>query len=244
MNYIPERLIFVHRNDSVVVTPEGNKGVLKTAKKLLGDKDIKETIIDNTPSSIKIEDHNWKIKGGKGWKALYNDKFLIDVEDDVLLELLKNTNINKGETAKNLIWARINGRSKLIMIDSKEYNQIIKESLKPKKEIKHINQLNELTYYRNGFEEEYLYLGLVSVVIDNVRQNFYCKIKRYNDTYYMKMELTKNPPQFVKEIKKENSTKQEVIDKIVQVANMMNTYASLKKRNNISAMKSLELPLA
>jgi hypothetical protein len=163
------------------------------------------------------------------------------MEEDALLELFKNTNINKGETEKKLIWARINGQSKLIMIEGKEYNQILKESLKPKKQIKHINQPNQLTYYRNSFSEEYLYLGLISVSINNIRQNFYGKVKQYLDNYSMKLELTKNPPQFVTELKKENKTKQEVINKIVQTANTMSNY-SYKRTNNINIMKTLELP--
>lgn len=247
MNYIPERMIFVNRNDSTIAVPEGNKNVLKTAMKLLGNiNETKEIIIDNIPVSVKIKDYDWydwKIIGKKGWKVLYDDKFIVDMEEDALLELFKNTNINKGETEKKLIWARINGRSKLIMIEGKEYNQILKESLKPKKQIKHINQPNQLTYYRNSFSEEYLYLGLISVSINNIRQNFYGKVKNYNDGYYMKLELTKNPPQFVTELKKENATKQEVIDKIVQTANTMSGNYSYKRTNNIDIMKTLELPL-
>lgn len=244
MNYIPERMIFVNRKDLTIAVPEGNKNVLKTAIKILGNiNETKEIIIDNIPVSVKIKDYNWKIVGKKGWKVLYDDKFIVDMEEDALLELFKNTNINKGETEKKLIWARINGRSKLIMIEGKEHNQILKESLKPKKQIKHINQPNQLTYYRNSFSEEYLYLGLISVSINNIRQNFYGKVKCYNDGYYMKLELTKNPPQFVTELKKENATKQEVIDNIAKKAKIMSGGYSYIRNNNIDIMKTLELPL-
>lgn len=243
MNYIPERMIFVNRKDSTIAVPEGNKNVLKTAIKLLGNiNEIKEIIIDNIPVSVKIKDYNWKTLGKKCWKVLYDDKFIVDMEEDALLELFKHTNINNGETEEKLIWARINGQSKLIMIDGKEYNQILKQSLKPKKEINHINKPNQLTYYRNSFCEEYLYLGLISVYINNIRQNFYGKVRNYNDDYYMKLELTKNPPQFIAELKKENMTKQEVIDNIVKKAKIMSGSYSYIRNNNINIMKTLELP--
>jgi len=257
MDYIPEKIIIVYRIEEnnkykeAFVVPEDNMKVLDTVIKWASSSYYNSTTnktenykfgqitIENKPCNVKIIDIDYRGNGGRAWKVIFNDKFKVDLRENVLLELITNKNINNGETENKLIWVRIGGNSKLIVYDSIKYKEILKTNLE-KNKLKYLNNIDELQYYENRFGKEFLYLGLVSVNFRNV----YCKIL-YFDKDYTTIEITKNPPKFVKKLDIEQKlTKQNIIDKIIEKTKIWEKklWISKKEKEKLKEMKSLKMP--
>ena len=122
MDYIPEKIIIVYRIEEnnkykeAFVVPEDNMKVLDTVIKWASSSYYNSTTnktenykfgqitIENKPCNVKIIDIDYRGNGGRAWKVIFNDKFKVDLRENVLLELITNKNINNGETENKLIW--------------------------------------------------------------------------------------------------------------------------------------------
>ena len=153
---------------------------------------IEET--DNIPiTNVKIIGKSFTNVGSFIYQALVDDKYLIDLCSNVLLEASINIGINKGKLKGEYIWAVRNSKMTLIRIGSEAYNMLVEfTQLKLLPILKH-SELEVGTVYKNRKGQEAIFLGRINSVSYerlqggwelrnyNVNDNLLCFVKNiYN----------------------------------------------------------------
>lgn len=102
------------------------KATIESAKKNLRTENLLE-FENNSFAGIKLVDWNHSRYGARGtnsFQALVNHKYLVDLDEEILLDIFQNTTITNGEVDASFLWASIDGRITLIREGSAIYNKI------------------------------------------------------------------------------------------------------------------------
>ena len=229
MTYIPDKIIIVSKSTKTdsgyypaFIVPSDNKKILETALRWATSvrSHPVQVEIENKPCKAKIIGLDFRGNGGRAWQVVIYDKYLVDLREDTLLEILKDGKVLNGETEENLVWVRLGGQSKMVVENGKTYKCIREEELKAVEKVKNkklITNPIEMKYYKNEYYC-YLYLGKLKNKDGDI---LYGKVQFYtfggNFSLNDYIELTKHPPKNKKKITTDNKhTKEEVVNKIVE----------------------------
>lgn len=117
---------------------------------------------ENTPlKNIKIVDLEIRSQGGRAYKVLIDDKYFVDLREDILLDLILTEGIEKGGKINGeYIWAKVKSQMKLIRVNSLLHAELLKAT-----EFDKIDKLKgELEIggiYANKKGEKFVYMGRV-----------------------------------------------------------------------------------
>lgn len=123
---------------------------------------VKETIKNIPFSGLKIIS---LVRRGEGraYKVLTKEGYYFDLREDVLLDIMRNTGIEKGAMLNGeYIWAKIAGRSKIVRVGSELYNELIKNNNAYEKKKIPNSKLIPGHIYRSKSGTIALYLGVKS----------------------------------------------------------------------------------
>lgn len=81
---------------------------------------------DNNPiRGVKIVGYSHRSEGGGSYNAIVYDKFYVDFRDDVMLDVIINSKIDKGVILDDFIWARVGSNMKLVRVGSWLHGQMV-----------------------------------------------------------------------------------------------------------------------
>lgn len=187
-NIIPENIIFIYNlnkgKDGVYPAfpiQEGNKGRLETAREwasqyvqenrkyIKSTEGVREEILENKSEfikSVKLVNIEKRGNGGRAWKVIINNKFLIDLREYSLFNSLLLDGCDKGGFLKgNFIFANDGAEFKLLNKNSSDFEAIkgFKEEVDAfcKLDKKNIGILWETK------QNKYIYLGYVELEINS-----------------------------------------------------------------------------
>ena len=139
--------------------------------------------------SVRIIGLEVRSQGGRAWKCLINNKYLVDMREDVLLDTMINSGIGPGANLPgNYIFAMISSEMKLIRVGSLLHKKMIESTefnLKSK-----ITKLDVGGIYQNKVGI-FLYLGQVysrTVKSEDIDSSYY---QRFSYTRKYKYTLQK-----------------------------------------------------
>ena len=168
----------------VYVSDATNKKTLKSGEDWAkggfyhNENEMKEKIeMLNAPIlDIKIVGLEYRNQGGRAYKVLIDDKYYVDLREDVLLEAMMQTGIEPmGSYAKlngGFIWAKVGSQMKLIRDGSKLHEELIAATNRRKKEP--IKNLDLYGMYSNQKGNRFIYLGKMNTT------NVYYKHGNFN----------------------------------------------------------------
>ena len=127
---------------------------------------VTETGASNTPfSHLRIVSHERRAEGGGAFKVIADNQWYVDLRTDVLLDILANTKVERGEVkGAQFIWARVGSHMKIVRVGSAIHTELI-ESDKVKAQVA-IKQKDlkpgDVLQKANGEKE--VFLGWVSTL--------------------------------------------------------------------------------
>lgn len=86
--------------------------------------------MDNKPNNnIRITSLEHRGNGGRAYKVIVNDKYYVDLREDILLDSILNVGIDVGGKLKGeYIWAKVGSAMKLIRVNSPLHEELIKST--------------------------------------------------------------------------------------------------------------------
>lgn len=80
---------------------------------------VQEQTVDNKPiTNVRIIGLERRGNGGRAYKVLIDDLYLVDLREDVLMDTMNQHGIDPGRKLKGrYIWAKIGSQTKLIMVE-------------------------------------------------------------------------------------------------------------------------------
>ena len=89
---------------------------------------VLEQTVDNKPiDNLRIIGLERRGNGGRAYKVLIDDLYLVDLREDVLMDTMNQHGIDPGRKLKGrYIWAKIGSQTKLIMVDGEVEKELQK----------------------------------------------------------------------------------------------------------------------
>jgi len=89
---------------------------------------VQEQLVDNKPiDNIRIIGLERRGNGGRAYKILIDDLYLVDLREDVLMDTMNQHGIDPGRKLKGrYIWAKIGSQTKLIMVEGEVEKELQK----------------------------------------------------------------------------------------------------------------------
>lgn len=86
--------------------------------------------VDNVPiKNVVITSLEHRGQGGRAYKVIVNNRYYVDLREDVLLDAILHVGINSGgKLMGEYLFAKVGSQMKLIRIDSALYNELIKST--------------------------------------------------------------------------------------------------------------------
>lgn len=86
--------------------------------------------MDNTPTNnVRITSLEHRGNGGRAYKVIVNDKYYVDLREDVLLDTILNAGIDSGGKLKGqYIWGKVGSAMKLVRVNSALHEELIKST--------------------------------------------------------------------------------------------------------------------
>lgn len=86
--------------------------------------------VDNVPiKNVVITSLEHRGQGGRAYKVIVNDRYYVDLREDVLLDAILHVGINSGgKLMGEYLFAKVGSQMKLVRIDSGLYNELIKST--------------------------------------------------------------------------------------------------------------------
>jgi hypothetical protein len=100
-------------------TIDWKEGVEKTYKPT-------QEVLENTPfRGLRILSLEYRSQGGRAYKVLFGDR-VFDLREDILLDILLTSKVDKGLIDSEFIWAKVGAQMKLIRAGSKLHEELLK----------------------------------------------------------------------------------------------------------------------
>lgn len=189
LGHIPKSIIYVHGAEktikvcwddlsekhlvSKVVIPcfpvdKDSSTSLNTAREWAGFSNgqgsIKEIERDNDPFSVSICSMEKRERGGRAYKVITDDGFYFDLREDVLLDVLLNSQVKGGRIECQFIWGKLGSQMKLVRVGSELHKALSQAGeRKVTRKIKPAD-LKLGGIYSNVKGERFLILGWVSTI--------------------------------------------------------------------------------
>lgn len=117
--------------------------------------------IDNLPiKNVVITSLEHRGQGGRAYKVILNNRYYVDLREDVLLDAILHAGINRGgKLMGEYLFAKVSSQMKLVRIDSSLYNELIKSTA-----MNHSTKVKNLKFGRiyESKTERLIYLGNVT----------------------------------------------------------------------------------
>lgn len=118
---------------------------------------------ENTPFDIRIAGLEARERGGRACKVVTDEGYWFDLREDVLLDAIFLSGIEKGGRIKGkFVWGKVGSQMKLVRVGSALYRALIEAG--KRKTIAKVKQLSPGGIYRNVKGERFLVIGRVSTV--------------------------------------------------------------------------------
>jgi hypothetical protein len=120
-----QELFFVVKVYSTFPVEHGKS--LDSAKSWAGD-GHRHILLDNTPlKNVRVIGLDIRGNGGRAYKVLIDDKYYVDLREDVILETILTVGIQaEGKLNGEYVWGKNGAQLKLIRVDSELHQQYIK----------------------------------------------------------------------------------------------------------------------
>lgn len=150
--------------------------------------------VDNVPiKNVVITSLEHRGQGGRAYKVIVNDRYYVDLREDVLLDAILHVGINSGgKLMGEYLFAKVGSQMKLIRINSALYNELIKSTA-----MDNTTKIKNLKIGRiyESKTEKLIYIGKVDTtkvnIVEDKQQRGY-----YNSSYHNTLvdgKLTTNP---------------------------------------------------
>jgi hypothetical protein len=205
--YIPKRITYVCAKSEICeeyfddteiliskirITPawpiETGKSLDAAIKWAGGDRIAKIIDVENNPiTNVKIVGLEERGNGGRAYKVVIDDKYFVDLREDVVLDVIFNCGIEKGGLLNGtFIWVKDSSAMRLIRYDSTIYNEYLAgtEKIASFVELKPTDIIPGGVYETKGGRRN-LYLGLFQIYNfhEKVKGNGYGKEERTHREY-------------------------------------------------------------
>jgi hypothetical protein len=87
--------------------------------------DIKEEKRNNDPFSIQIINLEHRGNGGRAYKVVTENGYYVDLREDVLLDVIKQSTVNHGRPGCQFIWGKVNAEMKLVRTGSELHDALL-----------------------------------------------------------------------------------------------------------------------
>ena len=163
------------------VSDAKNKKTLETgenwAKGYRNNKKPGKIELENVPlTDIRIIGLEIRSQGGRAYKVVIDNKYYVDLREDVLLETMIECGIEKGAKLNGeFVWAKVGSQMKLVRVGSELHSELVKatalDNTKP------IKQLDLYGMYRNKKGDQFIYMGRVNTT--DIQYDVDCRSSRY-----------------------------------------------------------------
>jgi hypothetical protein len=247
---IPNKITYVHEVNAIKTSvgswhDRGNNiisvhfstvfsGLVQNARVTASQTKVCHTV-DNLPiKNVKIINSRW---------ALIDDKYAVDIDQDLLTDAMVNSKIDKGKIHGEFIWIRSGSKARLIRINSGMHTKIInseRRSALPKIKKKNL-QVGAVYCTPSGVKE--VYLGKVDTErhVYDYRTKSHSKIEVKNKCLFYK--IRENLESFnPEEIKEGNVYKLSVKDNhsFVEMVGHLNLDADIIKQIREGSIKRMK----
>lgn len=148
--------------------------------------DLKEEERDNIPfSNLIITGLDYRGEGGRAYKVKTSDNYYFDFREDVLIDVIKNSEIIKGEIKGEFIWGKVGSQMKIVKVGSGLYDGLVRGTEKSKLNPIKSNNLKVGGLYESKSGLKSIFLGFIST-ISIYRTPSYYGVSSDNVTYYVK----------------------------------------------------------
>ena len=126
--------------------------------------------IDNAPiKNVVITSLEHRGQGGRAYKVIVNDRYYVDLREDVLLDAILHVGINSGgKLMGEYLFAKVGSQMKLVRMDSGLYNELIKSTA-----MSNSTKVKNLKFGRiyESKQQKLVYLGNVTSTEVDFKEN-------------------------------------------------------------------------
>ncbi|CAM6004250.1 unnamed protein product [Sphagnum balticum] len=159
-------------------------------------KSFSSTVLENKPiKKVRLLSLEESGNGGRAYKALIDNKYYVDMREDVLMDTLLKTGVDAGGILRGeYVWAKMGSQMRLVRVDS-ELHKLITE-FESKKDIKPVgkNDLEVGGVYQDRKKNQAIFVGYVNTCTfkpETAEPNYYDKEKKVCDFKYKKTFIKK-----------------------------------------------------
>lgn len=156
--------------------------------------------VDNIPiKNVVITGLEKRGNGGRAYKVIVNDKYYVDLREDVLLECMLSSGITPGGKLNGeYIWAKVGSEMKLVRVNSGLYHELVKNTLLT--DVPKIKKLEIGRVYKSKTKSA-VYLGEfsnieITVITDNPRGSTFFNVFKYNNKVDVSLKKQKKLKMF------------------------------------------------
>lgn len=133
---------------------------------------IEDEEADNVElTDIKLLNISTSGYNGRSYKALLNNKYIIDIREDVVMDTILNNGISKnGKLKGKFIWGRQNGKNRLVRVGSEIHSLLIEYEQRKSKPVLKPDTFVVGGVYQDKRKNKYIYLGKGNTV-EYIKEN-------------------------------------------------------------------------